>query len=88
MPTKAEVWFVAKLFADKKIPPLFNSGTGYWCASGKVKPSGDGVIGDNDLSGTSPVRCVYDEWYWGSEKEKTAGQETLTSFTWGDAPRN
>ena len=56
-----------------------------YSASGSAftsSPSSDG--------GDGSVRCVYDEWYWGSEQEaientaanKSQGQEYV--FTWGD----
>ena len=89
VPTMAEIWFVYKLYVDDFIPPLFYEGQSYWCASGKVKPSGNGVTGDNDLSGTSPVRCVYDEWYWEhSQWFRMASRgnhpNKYNQFTWGD----
>ena len=85
----AEVWFVYKLYIDDLIPPLFYEGQSYWCASGKVSPSGNGVSGNNDLSGTSPVRCVYDEWYWEHSKLRmdsvgTQHPNIYNRFTWGD----
>ena len=69
VPTMAEIRFVTKLYADGKIPPLFNSGTGYWSATGRVTPSTDGTVTIDRNTGSSAtsasaVRCVYDEWYW------------------------
>lgn len=89
VPTMAEVWFVYKLYIDELIPPLFYEGQSYWCASGKVSPSGDGVTGNNDLTGTSPVRCVYDDWYWeNSQWPRMASRgnhpNKYNQFTWGD----
>lgn len=83
VPTKAEVWFVAKLFADKKIPPLFNSGTGYWCASGKVTPNDNGSVEIDNATGTCAIRCVYDEWYW-EHSTLRLPEEHFDTFTWGD----
>lgn len=83
VPTKAEVWFVAKLFADKKIPPLFNSGTGYWCASGKVTPNDNGSVEIGNATGTCAIRCVYDEWYW-EHSTLRLPEEHFDTFTWGD----
>ena len=34
---------------------------------------------ENDYSGTHSVRCVYDDWFWGSEPAVSK-----TTFTWGD----
>ena len=30
------------------------------------------------------VRCVYDDWYWGSERVLTG--DAKETFTWGDEP--
>jgi hypothetical protein len=90
VPTRAEVEFIYKLFLDELIPPLFYGTTAYWCANGKVQPSGDNVTFTTDKTGSSPVRCVYDEWYW--EHSDHPRMTPLTSshpnmyngFTWGD----
>lgn len=83
VPTLAEVRFVAKLFADGKIPALFNSGTGYWCATGRVTPSnGGGVSITDNTSGTYTIRSVYDEWYW--EQSAYPRLTNYNVFTWGD----
>ena len=43
-------------------------------------------IDDDDHS----VRCVYDEWYWGSEQEAAVNQNSQPTqgdyyyYTWGD----
>ena len=63
----------------------------YWCncgyilvhdgndAASKLPPEPYPGVTDRD---DTYVRCVYDEWYWGSGK---IGD--LATFTWGDAPR-
>ena len=88
MPTHAELEYIVKLSAEGKIPKLFNddqdSTTGdYFCAHGVSYPKRAGTVTtlalDNDHHA---VRCVYDEWYWGSDQ--IANKST---FTWGDAPR-
>lgn len=90
VPTAAELKYIVQLSASGYITILFNDGGNYWAANNTVyNPSyRNGTVTENTRATSAYVRCVYDEWYWGSEKEKTAGQETLTSFTWGDAPRN
>lgn len=95
LPTVAEISYITKLNADGKIVRLFgsttnNSTTDYWCNSGYVTVY-DGtnaaskqapVPHPDETSGSKYVRCVYDEWYWGSEKISD-----LTDFTWGDVAR-
>lgn len=96
LPTVAEVTYAMKLNADGKIQRLFgtttNGGTSdYWCNCGYITV----YDGTNATSKQAPVphpgvtsrsdtyvRCVYDEWYWGSEKISD-----ITTFTWGDAER-
>ena len=89
LPTAAELRFVNTLANAGKIPQLFSTSLYYWCAHGRGKYSGGQFTLDhegNDAiwydSGEVSVRCVYDEWYWGS------GQiADKTKFTWGDEPR-
>ena len=95
LPTVAEISYITKLNADGKIVRLFgsttnNQTTDYWCNSGYVTVY-DGtnaaskqapVPHPGETSGNKYVRCVYDEWYWGSEKISS-----LTTFTWGDVAR-
>lgn len=83
LPTYAEAAFIVGLSNEKKIPYLFDTGTYYWCAHGQFRPSATGVELDNGNSAYS-VRCVYDEWYWGSEQLPKNQRGT---FTWGDEPR-
>lgn len=87
VPTTAEVRYIIDLSAQKKIPQLFGAETGrypYWSANGLVYVEGNYVTVDNNPSSgiTAHVRCVYDEWYWGSETIINK-----TTFTWGDRPR-
>lgn len=87
LPTRAELQFIATLSANKLIPQLYNDAADqgvssiYWSAHG-LKTIRDGVVYDNTDSDTGWVRCVYDDWYWGSER----AVDTKT-FTWGDQPR-
>lgn len=87
VPTTAEVRYIIDLSAQGKIPRLFGAETGrypYWSANGLVYVEGNYVsVSSNPSSGTTAhVRCVYDEWYWGSETIINK-----TTFTWGDRPR-
>lgn len=86
IPTEAESIFIAQLSANKIIPQLFGtvgkySNTYYWTGSQTTFGSYDKKI-HNDQS-TAYVRCVYDDWYWGSNQVNGA----ITTFTWGDQPR-
>ncbi len=85
IPTEAEIKFIASLSADHFIPRLFGSSdtsnTYYWTGSGTLFASADKEIVEYNNQ-TTYVRCVYDEWYWGSEQ-----LTNKTTFTWGDMPR-
>lgn len=86
LPTVAEVRFAMSLSANGMIPFLFGSEEGYmdyWVSTGLVRidRSKDPVeIKERDASGSHPVRCVYDEWYW---TDKLTDSQKST-FTWGD----
>lgn len=86
LPTVAEVRFAMSLSANGMIPFLFGSEEGYmdyWVSTGLVRidRSKDPVeIKEGDASGSHPVRCVYDEWYW---TDKLTDSQKST-FTWGD----
>lgn len=81
MPTFAEIRFVCNLSSEGVIPALFANSIYYWCAHGKFTPTSGGV--NLSTSGSAQtIRCVYDEWYWGSDQI-----EDKNTFTWGDQPR-
>ena len=88
MPTHAELEYIVKLSAEGKIPKLFNDDEDdpegdYFCAHGVSYPKRAGTVTTLPLDNVShAVRCVYDEWYWGSDQ--IANKST---FTWGDAQR-
>ena len=91
LPTKAELEFIFYLSNTGKVPQLFVSDMNYWCAHGYATPGTDGYADmgyatDYGGSGTVSVRCVYDDWYWGSEPVLKTETEKKT-FTWGDIPR-
>lgn len=80
IPTKAEVQFMIRLSADKKIPELFN--ITYWCANGTVSQQGNFTA--TTTSSDTYVRCVYDEWYWGKSTYPRLKEANRGTFTWGD----
>ncbi|MBO5331866.1 MAG: hypothetical protein J6A72_05735 [Alistipes sp.] len=91
MPTPAEIKYMIQFANEGKIDVLLSPDTYYWSGYNKTayryNSGNDNVTGstnpDEAYSGTAAyVRCVYDEWYWGSEKACD-----IETFTWGDAPR-
>ena len=88
VPTAAELEYIVQLSASGYITILFNNNGDYWAADGTIYVPNyqNGTVSQG--SGSSAyVRCVYDDWYWGSERLTSNGSTTLTSFTWGDQPR-
>ena len=88
MPTFAEAKFIYTLSLNGKIPALFNTGSNYWCAHGDFLPNNNGEVKLNPTGNATSIRCVYDEWYWGSEPAALKDQNGKDLFTWGDYPRN
>ena len=90
LPTKAEFEFIIYLSEKGKIPELFYSTYEYWCAHGHGVPSGETVTmrhrTDYGSSSKISVRCVYDDWYWGSDPVIDTKNET-DKFIWGDVDR-
>lgn len=89
LPTMAEFKFIIYLSYHGKIPQLFSPTMPYWCAHGFGKANNENVTPSfyTDYGGTGiSVRCVYDDWYWGSEPVLKTEAEKNT-FTWGDQPR-
>ena len=96
LPTKAEFEFIIYLSYAEKIPKLFSTQLNYWCAHGHGQPAKNNAgkmtgevtmgyktdFGSKDVS----VRCVYDDWYWGSDPVIDTKTET-DYFIWGDQPR-
>lgn len=93
LPTRAEFEFIVDLSYKGKIPKLFNTTISYWCAHGYVKVDDSGnvtITHDAYVNGGASARCVYDDWYWGSDR--VAGTEATNQypngrFTWGDIDR-
>ena len=93
LPTKAEFEFIFSLVNKEKLPQIYELKHPYWCAHGVGNTQNDGTVSvtyqktyDNNGNGLS-VRCVYDDWYWGSERALTTDAEKKV-FTWGDVPRS
>ena len=91
LPTLAEVLFVINLQGQGKIEKLFVGSSNYASATHTINNNSSIKVEEGlhtDSKGTISVRCVYDEWYWGSEKE--ANENTAFNnyggyeFTWGD----
>ena len=58
----------------------------YWCAHGVAYPQRNGTVKLESIdNSTHSVRCVYDDWYWGSDPVITSANRS--PFTWGDQPR-
>lgn len=81
--TKAELEFIIKLSNNGYIPVLFSSDYYYWTAQGayQAKVDSDGYL-NNTTTSDSYTRCVYDEWFWGSDILSAKG-----AFTYGDRKR-
>jgi hypothetical protein len=95
LPTTAEIMFIINLQRNKIIQDLFVGGSNYCSATHTINNSTQnvitiwkGIVTPNGGGQTVSVRCVYDEWYWGSEQEalKNASFENFGGyeFTWGD----
>ncbi len=91
LPTAAEIEYISGLSNRQYIPYLFGSEGGnasYWCASGGIDVYNDASnprveIVETTASERRAVRCVYDEWFWGTDT-----LTNKTTFTWGDRPRS
>ena len=90
LPTTAEILYIIELQRLQKIQQLFYGGNTYFSATDRVKANSDNTYTLSTGIGTSnaSVRCVYDEWYWGSEREAIANSSLSQNggyqFTWGD----
>ena len=90
LPTTAEILYIVELQRLGKIQQLFYNGNTYFSATDRVKVNSDNTYALSEGIGTSnaSVRCVYDEWYWGSEREAIKNSSYNNyggyQFTWGD----
>ena len=77
IPTEAELAYIFKLQQLQVIANLFQvtNNNAYWASSGwAVNGYNNGVVSFTHTpnvvsSNTAGVRCVYDVWYWGEEKQ-------------------
>ena len=67
LPTEAELMFIFDRQNDGTIPALFNSAGDYWVASGWYYENGT-LYEETSSTATHTPRCIYDLWYWGSER--------------------
>lgn len=97
LPTEAEFKFILMQVNRNPayLPPMYIKSHNYWCAHGLGQVDGNGNVTMNyvteafyyDNRGTKTgysTRCVYDEWYWGSDPALTGTNKS--TFTWGDEP--
>ena len=103
LPTAAEIMFVCDLQNEEAITDIFfSSSSQYYCATEvnqntRYKVRFQGNTASWTSGSTGSVRCVYDEWYWGSEREAAKNpnyregvDNTIQHgnneylFTWGD----
>ena len=101
LPTRAEFQFVLTQINLGNLPGVYLENYDYWCAHGLGEPE-DGVVVMNYISNSqgggyssiTPVRCVYDEWYWENSETYRLGVDEngtytpFNTFTWGDMPRS
>ena len=84
LPTAAEIEYCVTLSAKGRLPRLFGEqgrSTDYWSANGYITVNGNNVTPHiNTFDDDRYIRCVYDDWYWGHDREEDA-QHT---FMWGD----
>lgn len=90
LPTTAEVLYIIELQRLGKIQQLFYGSTTYFTATDRVATDDNNNYTLTTGIGTAQasVRCVYDEWYWGSEREAIKNAQYNNyggyQFTWGD----
>lgn len=92
LPTKAEFEFIVDLSYKGKVPLLFNNTLHYWCAHGHGSANtSNGTVSMTHATyynnSMISVRCVYDDWYWGSEPVIDNTIVSNNRFMWGDVNR-
>lgn len=101
LPTRAEFQFILTQINLGNLPGVYLENYDYWCAHGLGEPE-NGVVKMNYISNSqgggyssiTPVRCVYDEWYWENSQTYRLGVDAngtytpFNTFTWGDMPRD
>ena len=90
LPTTAEIMFVISLQQKDLIQDIFYGSNYYYSSTHQVRNNG-GTVPDvrtiptaNNTTGS--VRCIYDEWYWGTKPEARPNNTYAGGyeFTWGD----
>lgn len=92
LPTTAEILFVISLQQKDLIQDIFykanNSANGNWYYSSthQVRYNGANPPEVQGHAETGSVRCIYDEWYWGTAQEARPNNnyDGGYEFTWGD----
>ena len=92
LPTTAEILFVISLQQKDLIQDIFykanNSANGNWYYSSthQVRYNGANPPEVQGHAATGSVRCIYDEWYWGTAQEARPNNDYDGDyeFTWGD----
>ena len=93
LPTTAEILFIVELQKLGKIQALFYGGNTYFSATDRVKVTSTNNTYTSELTkgignDNNSVRCVYDDWYWGSKREAIKNSQYDNyggyQFTWGD----
>lgn len=90
LPTTAEIMFVISLQQKELIQDIFYGTNYYYSSTHQVRNNG-GTVPDVRVTPTAnntkgSVRCIYDEWYWGTQPEARANNRYPGGyeFTWGD----
>ncbi len=90
LPTTAEIMFVISLQQKDLIQDIFYGANYYYSSTHQVRNNG-GTAPDVRVTPTAngtkgSVRCIYDEWYWGTQPEARANNSYPGGyeFTWGD----
>ena len=92
LPTTAEILYIVELQRLGKIQQLFYNGNTYFSATDQVTVPNNNIYslttGLGNDNNYQSVRCVYDDWYWGSEREAIQNDSYNNyggyQFTWGD----
>ena len=92
LPTTAEIQYVISLQQKGAIQNIFYGGNYYYSSTDQVRNQSTidiRAIQWEQSGFTGSVRCVYDEWYWGSEPEARVNTSFGGGyeFTWGDRER-
>lgn len=77
--TTAELRYIATLCAKGALPISLFGGSYYWSATHAYSISTTNGTVSESTSNIAYLRCVYDDWYWGSNSLKDK-----TKYTWGD----